>query len=256
MNTYLVFHRVSVANKIVSPKAIELKTIAFFYLKNDVAAASTTMSQPAHRYFIVNKPYQMVSQFVSPEKVRLLSHLCFEFPEGTHAVGRLDNKSEGLLILTTNKRVTKLLFESDTPHKRTYLIQAEKIMGEEKLEQLRKGVSIGIKGSRYLTQPCEVEIVEKPANLFSRLQEFKDYLPQTWVRITLTEGKFHQLRKMFAVVGHDCKRLIRTSIEDLQLGDLQPGEVRELDEDYFFQRLKIENDWIDFGIGEAASIHL
>jgi 23S rRNA pseudouridine2457 synthase len=221
-----------------------------------VAAASKNMSQAAHRYFIVNKPYQMVSQFVSPEKVRLLSHLDFDFPNGTHAVGRLDNKSEGLLILTTNKRVTKLLFESETPHKRTYLIQAEKIMTEEKLEQLRQGVSIGIKGAQYFTQPCEVEVVEKPANLFGRLQEFKDYLPQTWVRITLTEGKFHQLRKMFAVVGHDCKRLIRTSIEDLQLGGLQPGEVMELEEDYFFQQLKIENDWVDFGIEESAPTHL
>lgn len=220
-----------------------------------MAAASKTMSQP-HRYFIVNKPYQMVSQFISPEKVRLLSHLHFEFPEGTHAVGRLDNKSEGLLILTTNKRVTKLLFESEIQHKRTYLIQAEKIMGEEKLEQLRNGVSIGIKGTPYFTQPCQVEVVEKPANLFSRLQEFKDYLPQTWVRITLTEGKFHQLRKMFAVVGHDCKRLIRTSIEDLQLDDLQPGEVRELEEDYFFQQLKIENDWIDFNTHEVGPINL
>eukprot|EP01035_Chromulina_nebulosa_P054545 gene54545-74722_t len=190
----------------------------------------------------------MVSQFVSPEKVRLLGDLNFDFPEGTHAVGRLDSKSEGLLILTTNKRVTKLLFESDTLHKRTYLIQAEKIMTEEKLAQLRNGVSIGIKGTQYATQPCEVEVVGKPGNLFSRLQEFKDYLPQTWVSITLTEGKFHQLRKMFAVVGHDCKRLIRTSIENLQLGNLQPGEVLELDEDYFFKQLKIENDWIDFGI--------
>ena len=59
----------------------------------------------------------MVSQFVSPDKVNLLGDIDFNWPEGTHAIGRLDNNSEGLLILTTNKRVTKLLFESDTPHK-------------------------------------------------------------------------------------------------------------------------------------------
>jgi 23S rRNA pseudouridine2457 synthase len=214
------------------------------------------MDKTTHRYFIINKPYQMVSQFISPEKVRLLSHLDFEFPAGTHAVGRLDNKSEGLLILTTNKRVTKLLFESETPHSRTYLIQAEKIMNEDKLNQLRSGVTINVKGTNYITQTCHVEVVQKPANLFGRLQEFKDYLPQTWVSITLTEGKFHQLRKMFAAVGHDCKRLIRTSIEDLQLGNLQPGEVQELDEDYFFNHLKITNDWVDFDTSKASAIVL
>ena len=62
------------------------------------------------RYFIINKPFNMVSQFVSTHDVRLLGHLDFDFPEGTHAVGRLDNNSEGLLILTTNKKVTGFCF--------------------------------------------------------------------------------------------------------------------------------------------------
>ncbi len=68
------------------------------------------MSQQANRYFLVHKPYKMVSQFVSPDKVRLLGDLDYHFPEGTHAIGRLDNNSEGLLLLTTNKKVTKLIF--------------------------------------------------------------------------------------------------------------------------------------------------
>lgn len=197
---------------------------------------------PTSRYFIINKPYQMVSQFVSSEKVRLLGDLDFKFPEGTHAVGRLDNKSEGLLILTTDKRVTKLLFESKTKHKRTYLIQAEKIISNERLEQLRTGVVIRINHETYTTQPCEVTVVEKPTDLYSRLQEFKDYLPQTWLHVTLTEGKFHQIRKMFAGVGHDCKRLIRIAIEDLTLGNMQPGEVQEIEAADFFKLLKLEKE--------------
>ena len=68
------------------------------------------MEQQIHRYFIINKPYKMVSQFISPDKVGLLKDIPFNFPEGIHAIGRLDNYSEGLLILTTNKKVTKLLF--------------------------------------------------------------------------------------------------------------------------------------------------
>ena len=88
-----------------------------------------------YRYFIINKPYDMVSQFVSPDKVHLLGELDYDFPEGIHALGRLDNHSEGLLILTTNKKITRLLFESEQPHKRTYLVMVNKIMSQEALER-------------------------------------------------------------------------------------------------------------------------
>ena len=200
------------------------------------------MTSIVNRYFIINKPYQMVSQFVSSEKVRLLGDLDFIFPEGTHAIGRLDKNSEGLLILTTDKRITKLLFESDAKHKRTYLVQAEKIMNEESLQLLRNGVAIRINNKPYTTLPCEVTVVQKPPDLFSHLREFKDYLPQTWLHITLAEGKFHQIKKMMAGLGHDCKRLIRIAIEDLKLGNLQPGEVQEMEAANFFKLLLIENE--------------
>ncbi len=195
-----------------------------------------------NRYFIINKPYKMVSQFVSPDNVNLLGSLDFNFPEGTHAIGRLDNNSEGLLILTTNKRVTKLLFESATPHKRTYVIQVERRVSPETLHKLRTGISIRIKGGvYYTTSECEVDIIEKPVTLHKREHEFREDLPQTWLRMTLTEGKYHQIRKMVAEVYHPCKRLVRVSIEDLALGDLQAGQVREIEENEFFEKLKIEN---------------
>ncbi len=202
------------------------------------------MEQKTNRYFIIYKPFKMVSQFVSPDRVKLLGDLDYDFPEGTHAIGRLDNNSEGLLILTTNKRVTKLLFESDTPHKRTYVIQVEKVVSPETLQQLCTGVTIKTKGkggALYTTSPCEVRIIPKPANLYKREHEFRDELPQTWLSMSLTEGKFHQVRKMVAEVDHPCKRLIRVSIEDLELGDLPPGGVKEIEEEEFFKKLKIEN---------------
>lgn len=199
------------------------------------------MEQQVHRYFIINKPYNMVSQFISPDKVGLLKDIPFNFPEGIHAIGRLDNYSEGLLILTTNKKVTKLLFESKTPHKRTYLVQVRDIVTPEKLLQLQNGVSIRIKGGDYYTTPpCQVSIVEKPIDLYKRENEFKEGLPNTWLLITLTEGKFHQVRKMVDAVRHRCKRLIRISIEDLALNNLQPGEVKEMEESDFFKQLKIK----------------
>jgi len=185
----------------------------------------------------------MVSQFVSTHDVGLLGDLTYDFPEGTHAIGRLDNNSEGLLILTTNKKVTKLLFSSVIAHKRTYLVQVKKEVSPESLQKLQTGVSIFVKGAvDYITTPCDVEIVSKPTDLFELPEEKIIYGQHTWLLMTLTEGKFHQVRKMVDAVGHRCIRLIRVSIEDLLLGDLQPGCVQELEEEDFFRRLKIA-DW-------------
>jgi len=196
-----------------------------------------------HRYFVINKPYHMVSQFISSHKVRLLGELDFDFPEGTHAIGRLDNHSEGLLLLTTNKRVTKLLFESVKPHKRTYLVKVRGYVSEHALLQLQTGVAIVIKhGAVYTTPPCDVHIVTPPTDLFVGGSRQREDLPYTWLSITLTEGKYHQVRKMVAAVNHSCVRLIRTSIEDITLGSLQPGEVKEMNEYDFFSQLHID-DW-------------
>lgn len=205
---------------------------------------ATQANHTRHRYFTINKPYNMVSQFISPDKVVLLGDLDFDFPEGTHAIGRLDNHSEGLLILTTNKKVTKLLFESNTPHRRTYLVLVKDVVSPETLSKLRTGVTIRIKGGvDYNTGRCDVQIVEKPANLYNGFFDFRNDIPHTWLLITLTEGKFHQVRKMVRVVGHRCQRLIRVSIENMTLGDLQPGCVRELGENEFFEQLKIERKY-------------
>jgi len=201
------------------------------------------MSEPVpHRYFAINKPYKMVSQFVSPDKVRLLGELDFDFPEGTHAIGRLDNNSEGLLLLTTNKKVTKLLFESDVPHKRTYLVLVRNVVSEETLELLRTGITIRVaEGKDYVTTPCEAEISPVPYQFIEHFKSYREDIPHTWLLLTLTEGKYHQVRKMVAAVRHQCKRLIRVSIEDMELGDLPPGAVREMEEKEFFRLLKIED---------------
>jgi len=197
------------------------------------------MIQP-HRYFIINKPYSMVSQFIGNEKVAMLGSINFDFPEGIHAVGRLDSNSEGLLILTTNKKVTKLLFNSATPHKRTYLVRVRSIVTPQKLEILRTGVTIRVKdGEFYTTPPCEIDIIDTPANLFPHQLELRDYVAHTWLRISLFEGKFHQVRKMCSAINHRCMRLIRVSIENLELGVLAPGAIQEMDEADFFKKLNI-----------------
>ncbi len=200
------------------------------------------MIQTKHRYFVLNKPFNMVSQFVCVENVRLLGDLDFSFPHGTHAVGRLDSLSEGLLLLTTNKKVTRLLFESAIPHKRTYLVRVTNNITPQKVEQLRNGITISVRGrGHYTTAPCEVQLLHTPPDVYPHQLEQNPYVPHSWLQMSLYEGKRHQIRNMVAAVNHPCRRLIRTSIEDIHLGDLAPGAVQEIEEALFFKLLKIDN---------------
>ena len=177
----------------------------------------------------------MVSQFVSPDPVRLLSDLAFDFPEGTHAIGRLDNHSEGLLILTTNKNITRLLFQGTKAHTRRYLVLVKNNVTEETLTLLRNGIVLKTTGGAdYLSKPYHIERIEQATSVYPYAIDEREAFPHTWLLISLTEGKFHQVRKMVFAVGHRCLRLIRISIEELTLEGLEPGGVKELDEDDFF----------------------
>lgn len=193
-----------------------------------------------HRYFALHKPRNMVSQFISADQVPLLGMLPFHFPEGTHAIGRLDKDSEGLLLLTTNKKVTRLLFQDTVPHKREYLVMVRNNVGEAALKRLREGVSFKtFNGADHHTGPCAVSLVADPEAAFGVQDEWRADIPHSWLLITLTEGKYHQVRKMVAAVHHRCRRLIRVGIEDMKLGDLKPGAVRELSEEDFFNQLHL-----------------
>ena len=194
----------------------------------------------ADRYFLLNKPMNMVSQFVSTHQVQLLSDIDFNFPEGTHAIGRLDQMSEGLLLLTTNKKVTKLLFQGTRPHVRTYLVQVKNKVSQATLKQLRNGVDISApNGSSYSTAPCKVDIIEPPINLWENGIVLHENQQSDWLRIELTEGKYHQVRKMVATMHHRCIRLVRWSIEDLNVESILPRQVQEVDEAYFFKALNL-----------------
>jgi 23S rRNA pseudouridine2457 synthase len=196
------------------------------------------------RYFMLNKVQGMESQFVSSYPTLLLGDVAFDFPEGAHAIGRLDKNSEGLLLLTTNKKITSLLFKSKVPHKRTYLVQVKYKMNLDNLNRLRTGVSIRIKGGDYYTTPpCDVEIVGQPE--LTWLTSPVIYHETTWLLITLTEGRYHQVRKMVSAVGHRCQRLIRISIEDMHCDNLPPGCVQEFTENEFFTQLNLDRSSID-----------
>ncbi len=193
-----------------------------------------------HRYFVVYKPINMVSQFVSTHQVNLLHQLNFIFPEGTHAIGRLDQNSEGLLLLTTNKKITKLLFQGAIPHTRNYLVQVKNKVAPETVKKLAAGIDISApNGLVFTTTPCLVKLLEQPFGLAAVENPLHPNVQTSWLQVSLTEGRYHQVRKMVAAVNHKCMRLIRTSIENIELGNMQPGDVIEFEEEKFFHMLKL-----------------
>ena len=115
------------------------------------------------------------------------------------------------------------------------------IVVEETVNKLSSGIEILVKGkkSSYVTRECLITIIDKPKNLPGRENSLREDLPQTWLEFVLIEGKNRQIRKMCRIVGHKCKRLIRTKIEDLDLGTLQPGDVREIEQKELFKLLKL-----------------
>ena len=182
----------------------------------------------------------MVSQFVSTDEVRLLGDLDFTFPPGTHALGRLDKDSEGLLLLTTDKRATSLLFSGTVPHLRTYLVMVQNELSPKTFGELKAGIIIKIKsGENYLAKPKEIKLIENATSYYPYATDQREAYPHTWLLISLTEGKYRQVRKMVLAVRHRCLRLIRLSISDLTLDNLKPGEVREMNEENFYRLLGI-----------------
>ena len=188
------------------------------------------MTTQQHRHFIIHKPVGFVSQFVytHKRKKRLLGEL-HNFPEGTMSIGRLDVMSEGLLLLTTDGKVSMDIRSKKV--EKEYVVQVDGIINQEAIEKLKEGVEIGFDGKKYLTKPCKAEKVEQAPIFYDRGVKIRDerHGPTSWASITVTEGKFRQVRKMTAAVGFPTLRLLRVRIGEIYLGNLKPGEVVEVD---------------------------
>ncbi len=187
---------------------------------------------PKHKHYILHKPYGYLCQFtrIGKRKKKLLGEL-FDFAEGTMSIGRLDEKSEGLLLLTTDGMQSHLVRSKKV--EKEYYVQVDGIIDDEAIEKLQKGVLNGVEGQDYLTLPCKAQKIEDP-NFDARVRKIRDdrHGPTTWASITVTEGKFRQVRKMTAAVGFPTLRLMRVRVGYLELGDLKPGEVIEVGEFY------------------------
>ncbi|MBC6606075.1 pseudouridine synthase [Hymenobacter sp. BT188] len=190
----------------------------------------------SHQHFIIHKPYGYLSQFVCELKKKKLLGDLHDFPEGTMAIGRLDEESEGLLLLTTDGKMSELVRSKKV--EKEYYAQVDGIITDDAIVQLQQGVEIGIRDVKYQTTPCTAFKLETAPGFAPRTRKIRDdrHGPTSWVSITLTEGKNRQVRKMTAAVGFPTLRLFRVRIGAIYLHDLPPGDVIELDSFYLPQQ--------------------
>lgn len=186
-----------------------------------------------HQHFILHKPHGFISQFIYELKrnKRKLGEL-YDFPEGTMAIGRLDEDSEGLLLLTTDGMMSELVRSKKV--EKEYYAQVDGIITSDAVEQLKNGVEIGFHGKKYITKKCQAKLIPVPIHIGEgrRIRDER-HGPTSWVSITLTEGKFRQVRKMTSAVGFPTLRLIRVRVGNIELGDLKAGEVKEIFKESF-----------------------
>jgi 23S rRNA pseudouridine2457 synthase len=178
-----------------------------------------------HRYILLNKPYDVLSQFSPSQPGQKTLKDLVPVPE-VYPVGRLDQDSEGLLVLTSDGRFQHLLTNPKFGHSRTYWAQVEGVPDDRALDRLRNGIEL----NRYKTRAAKVRSLESEPELWPRNPpvRYRASIPTSWIEITLTEGRNRQVRRMTAAVGFPTLRLVRVAIGSLKLGDLRPGEWREL----------------------------
>lgn len=196
------------------------------------------MTRNPHQYYVIYKPFQVLSQFTSQEGKQTLKDL-FPVPGDCYPVGRLDFDSEGLLILTNDTALNHRLLNPRFAHHREYWVQVEGAITPAALLTLESGVTISIDGKPYRTKPGIAKLFETPPAVPDRVPpiRFRAQIPTTWIRLMLTEGKNRQVRKMTARVGFPTLRLIRYRIANLTLEGLNPGEMRSMNRNEMYSLL-------------------
>ncbi|BBC98834.1 MULTISPECIES: pseudouridine synthase [Sphingobium] len=178
------------------------------------------------RLILFNKPYDMLSQFTDrgTDTARATLSDCIAIPD-VYPAGRLDRDSEGLLLLTDDGRLQSRIADPKYKTAKTYLAQVEGDVTDEALADLRRGVDL----KDGLTRPADVERIDTP-DIWPRNPPIRvrKSIPDSWISLTIREGRNRQVRRMTAAVGHPTLRLVRWRIGDWTLDGLQPGQWREV----------------------------
>lgn len=173
-----------------------------------------------------NKPFNVLCQFTDRSVPPRRTLAEFGLPPGVYAAGRLDHDSEGLLLLTDDGALAHRLTDPRHKQAKTYWVQVEGAPDEAKLDALRRGVLL----NDGPTRPAQVALLETPPALWPRDPpvRHRKTVPDHWLALTISEGRNRQVRRMTAAVGLPTLRLVRVTIGNHALGDLQPGQWREV----------------------------
>jgi 23S rRNA pseudouridine2457 synthase len=191
-------------------------------------------------YFAIYKPYMMISQFTPENEGDVtLADLDFDFPKDCYTIGRLDKDSEGLLLLTNDNQLKTKVLEPKYKQAKTYYAQVEGTPTADEMQRLQRGVEISINGKKHKTLPAKASILDESPVLPERNPpiRFRAAIPTTWIQLTITEGKNRQVRRMCAAVGLPVLRLVRFSMGDLTLQDIDLQQVRALEKDFIYKKV-------------------
>lgn len=174
---------------------------------------------------LFNKPYDVLSQFTDRGSASSARRTLSDFIQvpGVYPAGRLDRDSEGLLLLTDDGRLQARIADPRFKMPKTYLVQVEGEPDEAALDRLRQGVVL----NDGPTRPAEAERIADP-QLWPRDPPIRvrKAIPDSWLKLTIGEGRNRQVRRMTAAIGHPTLRLVRWRIGDWTLEDLAPGAWR------------------------------
>ncbi len=180
------------------------------------------------KVILFNKPFNVLSQFTDAGSAGSARKTLSEFIDvkGVYAAGRLDKDSEGLLVLTDDGRLQARISHPKHKMAKTYWVQVEGVPEDAALQSLRDGVML--KDGK--TRPAVVERMAEPEALWPRDPpvRFRKTVPDSWLSITITEGRNRQVRRMTAAVGHPTLRLIRYRIGSWTIDGLDNGEWRQV----------------------------
>ena len=177
------------------------------------------------KIILFNKPFGVLTQFTDSEGRPTLAD--FIKQKGVYAAGRLDRDSEGLLVLTDDGKLQNRIASPKHKMSKTYWVQVEGEPLESDLEKLRKGVEL----KDGMTQPAKIKIISEPYLLWKRDPpvRVRKTIPDSWIEITISEGRNRQVRRMTAAIGYPTLRLIRYRVGSWTIDGLGNGDQRELE---------------------------
>ena len=203
---FILKGKVKVNGKVVKDLSTDIKDTDIVYFENRAVKVSNKFV-----YYKLNKPKGYVTTVTDDKDRKTVMDLMRAVHTRVYPVGRLDYDTEGLLILTNDGDITNILTKPNSEVKKTYVAHIESSITKEEIKTLTNGVEI----DGYKTKPCSIE----PIEIGEKLSKLK---------ITITEGKNRQIRKMFESVGKNVIFLRRTQIGEIRLGGMSRGEYTEL----------------------------